>query len=226
MCCLHGDEVFGLKVFDYFKNRIDDYPGLKLILANEEAMAENKRFIETDLNRSFPGKIDGSREERLAQSILGELKESKYVLDIHTTTSNIVFTPIVCNLSDNTKKILNLCSSKEIVLMPEKFSQASLIGQLASGVSLEFNFNYAKMKKAFDEVLNIASSLLNKKVVPAKTKTVFYVDGLIDIKVNLDKNVQNFKLVKYLDIYPFLLNEKSYKDYQGFFAKRIEQIKV
>jgi len=224
VCCLHGDEMFGLEVFEYFKNRINDYPGLKIILANEEAMAENKRFIETDLNRSFPGKIDGSHEECLAQNILGELKEFKYVLDIHTTTSNIIFTPIVSNLNDNTKRILNLCSSKELVLMPEKFSQASLIGQLAAGVSLEFNFDYAKQNRAMMEVVNISGSLLKNKTKPKILRKIFYIDSIIDKTIMLSRTAKNFDFIESLASYPFLLNEKSYKDNQGFFAKQTEEI--
>lgn len=51
---------------------------------NQEAYKSNKRFMESDLNRSFPGKEDGTYEERLAKKTLEKVKNADYVLDIHS----------------------------------------------------------------------------------------------------------------------------------------------
>jgi succinylglutamate desuccinylase len=56
ICCLHGNEGFGLEVcksqslFPFF-------------VGNERALKENRRFIDVDLNRCFPGNKQGKSEE-------------------------------------------------------------------------------------------------------------------------------------------------------------------
>jgi len=226
VCCLHGDEIFGLDVFNYFKKHLEDYPGLKIILTNEKAIAAKKRFIETDLNRSFPGKKNGSHEEALAHDLLSEINVSDYLLDIHTTTSKIQMTPIIVSLNQATEKIINLCSSKEVVLMHGNMSKKSLIGQIDFGVSLEFNFEYAKQRKALTEVIEITKKLLLDKKQKPKTRKVFFIDKKIDKDIVLPKGVENFDFIKNLDLYPFLLYEKSYKDTLGFAASKTEERKI
>ena len=49
VCCLHGTEPYGLEVV----KRLPVFP--PFFIGNEKALKENKRFIDTDLNRSFPG---------------------------------------------------------------------------------------------------------------------------------------------------------------------------
>lgn len=51
---------------------------------NNKAYKTNKRYIESDLNRSFPGKKDGTYEEKIAIKILEKVKDADYVLDIHS----------------------------------------------------------------------------------------------------------------------------------------------
>ena len=59
VCCLHGNEGFGLEVC----NSQSLFP---FVLANEKVLKEKKRFIDADLNRVFSGKLEGNYEERRA----------------------------------------------------------------------------------------------------------------------------------------------------------------
>lgn len=226
VCCQHGNEIFGLDVFNYFKKNIEHHPGLKIILANEKAIFANKRFVETDLNRSFPGKKDGSYEESLAHDLLLEIKQSKYVLDIHTTTSKIQMTPIVVSLNQGTEKIINLCSSDEVALMPYVMGKNSLIGQVDFAVSLEFNFEYAKSKLALEEVIYIVEKILDNKKEEAKERKIFFIDDKINKDLVLPQDTKNFEFIESLGVYPFLLFEKSYKDVLGFSAAKVERKKI
>ena len=85
---VHGDEPAGKKAIKKVLEKDYDYKkAVKFIIANEEALEEDKRFLDTDMNRSFPGDIDSDLlEERLAAELLNEIGDSK-VLDIHTTHS-------------------------------------------------------------------------------------------------------------------------------------------
>ncbi len=226
VCCLHGDETFGLDVFGYFKKRIEQYPGLKIILANEEALAAKKRFIDSDLNRCFPGKSNGNHEERLASSLMLEIKNSEYVLDIHTTTSELKVTPIIAKLDQKIKNIINLCSSEEVVFMDREMAKYSLINQISGGVSLEFNFQYATEIGALEEVISMVLKLLTGDKNSPRDRRVFYVDQKIGMGVVIPAGAKNFKLVKSLGTYPFLLYEKSYTNMQGFSAKRVRRRKI
>ena len=85
---VHGDEPAGKKAIEKILWKDYDFrKAVKFIIVNEEALEQDERFLDTDLNRSFPGDIDSDqREERIAAELLSEIGDSK-VLDIHTTHS-------------------------------------------------------------------------------------------------------------------------------------------
>ncbi len=218
VCCLHGDEVFGERVFAHYTNKLDQMNGIRLILANQEAYNNGTRFIDDDLNRSFPGNEHGNHEERLATQILPFISNIRYVLDIHTTTSDVVMTPIICNESDDVKKILNLTSSQEVASMGNGIAGHSLIGQVAAGVSLEFNKDYAKTEAALDEVKQVVDGLLKEIPHEPQERHIFDIVGSIPAEQELVGEAANFKKDNILGGYPFLLYEKSYKPKKGFYA--------
>ncbi|WP_336359515.1 succinylglutamate desuccinylase/aspartoacylase domain-containing protein [Haladaptatus sp. ZSTT2] len=88
VACLHGDELCGKNAIERFLAA--EFPvkkPLKLVIANEEAIAEGERFIDEDLNRAFPGHENASsHESRLAAAVLDELDDLQ-VLDLHATVS-------------------------------------------------------------------------------------------------------------------------------------------
>ncbi len=85
---IHGDEPAGKRAIEKILEKDYDFrKAVKFIIVNEEALEQDERFLDEDLNRSFPGDIDSDqREERLAAELLSEIGDSK-VLDIHTTHS-------------------------------------------------------------------------------------------------------------------------------------------
>ena len=98
----HGNEWTGVwlveKYAEYFRKK---YPSLDLefILANPEAYKINKRFKDEDLNRAFqfidqdrPGSYEHHRAKEIREMIL---KEPCFVIDLHTTTSNMGKTLII-----------------------------------------------------------------------------------------------------------------------------------
>ncbi|MCG2809538.1 MAG: succinylglutamate desuccinylase/aspartoacylase family protein, partial [Candidatus Portnoybacteria bacterium] len=67
--CVHGDEVIGKKIINELKNLKFKEGSLGFFIANQPALNKNKRFIKQDLNRSFPGNINGIAEEKIAYSL-------------------------------------------------------------------------------------------------------------------------------------------------------------
>ncbi|WP_241154960.1 succinylglutamate desuccinylase/aspartoacylase family protein [Halorubrum sp. CSM-61] len=61
---------------------------VRLIIANERALAAKARYTDTDLNRAFPGDADSDEYERaLAPRLAAELEGMDAVLALHTSRS-------------------------------------------------------------------------------------------------------------------------------------------
>lgn len=85
VACMHGDEISGKKALQRFlESDIELERPVKFVIANEKAIEEEKRFIDTDLNRCFPGDPESdSHEEKLASRLMEEL-ESLPTLTLHS----------------------------------------------------------------------------------------------------------------------------------------------
>ncbi len=225
VCCVHGDEQFGLDVFFEFYGNTN----VSLLLVNEEAIKHNIRYIETDLNRCFPGHPNGTYEEKLAYQILPIIKQYKYVLDIHTTTSNLVMTPIITKINDGIKNIIKrIIFPKEIVFIPEPYNKHSLIYQVDNGISLEFGEEYVKHN--IEYALMMIEDIISGKNNPFSRnlkKDIYMIAGTLPYKLNHDKNFEKFINLFYdQPLYTFLVNEKNYEKIgnYGFVCNKISNI--
>lgn len=122
----HGNEWTGVfvvkKYADHFKQK---YPGLDLefILANPEAHEVNKRFKDEDLNRAFQflnEKRTNSFEHTRARELQSKLSQDCFIIDFHTTTSNMGKTLILTSYDP-----LNLWVSSQVA---STFKDARIIG--------------------------------------------------------------------------------------------------
>lgn len=226
VCCQHGNERFGLTVFKHFAAHLDRYPGLKVILANEPAVERNVRFLKTDLNRSFPGFAYGTHESRLAYEILSELAGIPYVLDIHTTTSDLSFVPIVTSLNAQVRQMLRLTSSREVAFIEPPLAEKSLIGNVSAGVSLEFGNAYALRLDALVQTIHIVDGILSASFSPAKERDVYHIAGGIPKSTSIPNDAENFKRIDSLGVYPILLHEAAYVDLHALAATRKETMVV
>ncbi len=88
---IHGDEPAGVHAIERFlaagpTDRLQR--PVRLIVANERALAAGERFVDADLNRVFPGDPDAAaHERRLAARLLAELGDA-FVLGFHSTVSS------------------------------------------------------------------------------------------------------------------------------------------
>lgn len=85
---IHGDEPCGeYAVRTLLEERPHVQRPVKFVVANEEARDRNQRYVDTDLNRAFPGDPDAAtHEERLAAAIAAEIRGCT-VLGLHSTQS-------------------------------------------------------------------------------------------------------------------------------------------
>ena len=208
-----------------FQKHLSDYPSVKLILANEEAIERKTRFVDEDLNRVF-GRGGDNHERKLAPKVLAEASSAIYVLDIHTTTSEIKMTPIISMLNPQVSDALRSCPFPEIAYMQPPLADHALIGQVRAGISLEFNEEYAKTSEALDLVIKIIDDLQAQKISPPQKRKFYYINQTIPPDIKINKEHKNFSYITEHKIFPFLLGEKSYTTTQGFGASRMEDVLI
>ena len=238
----HGDEKIGLKVVRELKKLNIDEKVFYIQIANEKAAKLSKRFIDQDLNRSFPGKSNGNYEQRLAGKLLPIIKSADIVLDIHSTTSNLKDALIVTKLNKETLKYIKIIQPKYALIMNITKDNA-----LISGAKIGLAFEYGQdkdekvIKKIVRDIKKVLASvnLISFKYSKSKNTTQFFsVDS--EFKKEKDdkllRGIKNYKLVKkgeivakrgdeFLiakkDFYPVLFGENNYKDIFGFQGKFI-----
>jgi hypothetical protein len=80
---LHGNEPLGIEIVRAIER--DPIPNVTAIFGNPAAIKKGVRFIESDLNRVFPGNQSGMTEERRAAFLMEATKSYDVVLDFHNT---------------------------------------------------------------------------------------------------------------------------------------------
>jgi succinylglutamate desuccinylase len=103
---IHGDEPCGVRAVDQLvADEMDVERPVALVIANEAAIEAGERYLDTDLNRSFPGDpTAGSREDRLAAELASLLSDCD-VLSLHSTQSYDDLFAIVNGLSEFEREI-------------------------------------------------------------------------------------------------------------------------
>lgn len=99
---VHGNEICGIKAFDSLITKIKINSGKAIfIYANLEAIKQNKRFVEKNLNRCFlkeqPVDIAESLEGRTAKEIMPFLDKVQAMLDIHASFTKDSLPFVICD---------------------------------------------------------------------------------------------------------------------------------
>jgi len=212
--CVHGSESYGRVVFEHFAARLSEYPGLTLILANEEALAKRTRYIDADLNRSFPGDADGNLEERLAHELLRTIDPGSYIIDIHTTRGQLPMVSIVTNVTSRTRKILNQLPPTKIVYMKGGFG--SLISQFRASVSLEYPDSLARGVENTAQLEQIVTNLLSGVKKPACTHAMYITEGKIPLEMPVPVSATSFQQIEGTTVIPFLPRRVAFRGSKGF----------
>ncbi len=222
--CVHGSENYGRVVFEYFANKIDAYPGLTLILANEEALAKRTRYIDADLNRSFPGNALGNLEEKLAHQLLQAIDPGSYIIDIHTTRGHLPMVPIITNLTARTRTILNQLPSTNIVYMKGGFG--SLISQFRGSVSLEYSDSLARNVANIIQLEDVVRNLLLGVRMPTHKHSIYTAEGKIPLEMPIPFGAKSFELIEGTTVIPFLPRRVAFRGSKGFCLSRPKSFKT
>ena len=101
MVGVHGNERFGVDAVKELISNLKLKKGkVTLIVANPEAVKQNKRFLEYNLNRCFlkkqSKKIANTFEGKIAQKIIPFLNKTDWLLDIHGSNSSNSVPFVIC----------------------------------------------------------------------------------------------------------------------------------
>ncbi len=236
----HGDETVGLEVIREIEKLNIDKNILQFQVANKKAFELKKRFVDQDLNQSFPGKKNGNYEEKLAYSISPKIRLADVVIDIHSTTSNLKDTIIVTKLDKATKKYLDVIKPRYVLIM-KVGSDKALISQAKVGLGFEYGKNNdpRALKRAVNDIKRIFYYTgIVKNKLKEKKREPKYFDVVSKVEkprgYRLLKKIKNYKIIRQGEIfavkgkktltadeefYPILFGEKNYKDFFGFKGK-------
>jgi succinylglutamate desuccinylase len=229
--CQHGDEKAPYKVINkYFRDKVE------FLVANKRAFNKNTRFIKNDLNRVFPGRKDGSYEERLAFKLTKKLKKYKVVLDFHTTTSKSPLFIITTSLSKKHVELINKLNISQVVYMENSIASGhALIDSVNLGISLEVG---SRLPGVIEVIRSFIKDYLSGE--SNKEKEYFAVFDVLKKErktERLNKSIIPFRLVKkgdhistigmtkkyaQMDFYPIMPREKSYVGIFCLMAKKIQ----
>lgn len=239
---IHGDEPSGKIIVNMLRDYLSDKNLLgtvNLIIANEKALKKDKRYIETDVNRSFPGdKNSNIYEERLAARILNEISSSHAVLALHSTNSSPPpFAIYSRNTEVNRKSIGSMsvdyaidCSEVQENTLDEYFQDAITLecGLQHSESAIEFGFEASKEFLKGHNIINENTKISETKIIKAieeipkgKGQPRLHCSNFEEIepnKVFAEDDIYKHKTDKQ-GLVPVLASENGYENIFGLLGK-------
>jgi predicted deacylase len=248
--CSHGDEIIGLDVQEKCIDLTIKKGSLIFNIGNPEALRLGKRFVESDLNRSFPGSENGTYEEQIAFYMMKYISLFDYVVDIHSTVSGIDNCIIIEDNSPETNRLISACHNCDTILLMTATKGSSIFtacrqeDNIIPAVTFEYGNNSIETtNRTYDDLLSVLAEIgvvdqpNNLSVIKTPSKFECYATFSKSIDDILEKNIENFKLVKNGDVvghtiqglpitaptdfYPVLFGKNSYTTIFGFMAKKI-----
>jgi succinylglutamate desuccinylase len=243
-CCTHGNEQVGLALAQKYLKGQTEFFDYQTIICNPKAVEINKRFVEQDLNRSFPGIKNGNYEQNRAFEITKLLDKSDFIIDIHQTTAQNNSCIIVNRLSKLNQKMLGFINLENVIIDNVEdgefeFSKATneVGGMCLDGVfplksmTLEYSrcqsqeLEFDILENDFENLINQAQIYNNKKyytfIGTLNKKNCFNIGEFYNfVKLTLaQKTLYNLEINQ--EIYPCFIGEQSYDEIYCFWVKRL-----
>jgi len=233
---IHGDEPAGKKAIeDIIEQDLEFQCPVQFIIVNEEALEENKRFLEADLNRSFPGDRGSSKhEERLGAELLEKIGDSK-VLDIHTTHS---FDRPFANTKSFEDPEMKMIEASNVDYTVKFEEDSGILTDYAKGIVVEAG--HQGTEKAVENAVDVIKNFLAYfKVIEGDFKASDPEKFVQGEKVEGDWEflAENFQKVEKGEIYakrdgeeliaeesfyPVLMSTEGYEGVLGHKARKVE----
>ena len=240
---IHGDEPCGIHAVETL---LAEEPAVErpvaFVIANEEAAEQGKRYLDTDLNRSFPGDQESNaHEERLAAELVEEIGDCT-TLALHSTQSYGGMFGLVDTVDELARTI---CPELPIDAVIE--TRATNEGRIFDGVpaTIEVECGFQGSTEAADNAVDLTRAFLRAvDALPRDSVTKSAGIPLFDLGEPIPKGMgevyevyaENFEVVAAGEafaatdgepvvaeepFYPVLLSPEGYEDVLGYTAERI-----
>ncbi len=234
---IHGDEPAGKNAIQKILDEDTEFrKPVKFLVANEEALEKGERFLDRDLNDSFPGDPDSSQhEEQLAAEITDEI-EGKTVLDLHTTRSTDEPFATMKDTDERTVEMLENTGVKRGICFPS--NSGVLIEQASNGLIVETGIQGTEKaeKDAYRILKNFlaAEGAIKEEYETSEPELYRYLET---VEGNWKFEAENFQkveegeayasrngdeLVASESFYPVLMSTDGYEGKLGYKAEKIE----
>lgn len=234
---IHGDEPAGKNAIEkVHEEDIEFRKPVKFIVANEEALEKDERFLDRDLNDSFPGDPDSTQhEEQLAAEITDEI-EGKTVLDLHTTRSTDEPFATMKDTDERTVEMLENTGVKRGICFPS--SSGVLIEQASNGLIVETGIQGTEdaEQDAYRVLKNFlaAEAAIKEEYETSEPELYRYLET---VQGNWKFKAENFQkveegeayasrngdeLVASESFYPVLMSTDGYEGKLGYKAEKIK----
>jgi predicted deacylase len=212
------------------------------VVANERAVAAGKRYIDDDLNRSFPGDPEAaSHEKRLAAALTDELRGCA-VLSLHSTQSYERLFAIVNTLGEFEREVVPRLSV-DAVVDAMSFDRGRIFASIPRTIEVECG--YQGSEEAAEHALQVSREFLGATGAlpsarrPARTDLPVYrlrdrvpkeEAGEYEVYASNFERVDagepfaaadDREIVAEEEFYPVLMSPYGYEDVFGFAAERL-----
>ncbi len=215
----HGNEPLGIEILEKLKSKgLDKF--FDTLIANPKALEQKKEYIDINLNRIYPGKIDSDiYEVKKAAQNLKIAKKYEYVIDLHEASLGKDDFIIVPREKLSKKFPLQYVDLDTILLWPDP--KGPLGEVLETCIELEFGMKDRDRNEAIEKGVKIIEKFIkqtkkHKDKKTEKLKNVYYVFGkLMKDEFSGDINqLQDFKLTQINGekFYPLLVGQYLQKE--------------
>lgn len=196
---VHGNEQCGVFAINKLKDKLKIIQGkVTFVIANNKAVANNTRFIDFDLNRSFDKNFD-ALEIRIANKLKPLILDADVLLDIHASTSKSE--PFVICEPRSFDIVKNL-PVKKVLTNLDEFHKGStdefMNNNGKKGICVECGYlgDDSTNKIAVNSILVFLSffGMIEESVFSSNNQ----VQEILQVK-GLYKNTNKFKLIKLFD---------------------------
>ncbi|MFP8954318.1 succinylglutamate desuccinylase/aspartoacylase family protein [Natrialbaceae archaeon A-arb3/5] len=238
---IHGDEPCGVRAIERL---LDEQPTVnrpvKLVVANEKALERQVRYVDEDLNRTFPGDPDAETHEgRLAHELVDELGDC-LTFSMHSTQSHAEPFAIVKGVDEPATEIVPQLPVAAMV-ETSNFSQGRLFSEIET-IEVECGLqgsetaaqNADRLTRAFLTAIDVLPGDTVRRDLPIYRLTDVIRKGRAD---TYEVFVDNFTEVEAGDpfaaadgnkqiaeetFYPVLMSPNGYRDVFGYAAEKVD----
>ncbi len=192
---VHGNELTGIYIVKKLRhdNPITHNISLDYLLANPKAIAECRRYIDVDLNRSFTQQAlqtdSHLYEHERAKVIKERLKHSDFLIDLHTTTANMGITIVLSSLAP---KSLNVAK-----ILAREYEDVRILLWLSNSEG-EF-INSLVQSSMTIEVGPVCQGVLESELFFRTLKVVHRAIDILDKDEQIAEQTEAFKIVDTID---------------------------